>query len=59
MESLQQEPVSRICRYDLIIGDTLKLTENIHPDYKNLEKVAKAVKDSVIKINDKMKDFKK
>jgi hypothetical protein len=43
----------------LIIGDTLKLTENIHPDYKNLEKVAKAVKDSVIKINDKMKDFKK
>jgi len=38
------EPVSRICRYDLIIKETLKLTCNSHPDYNNLEKVAKAVK---------------
>ena len=53
------EPVSRICRYDLIFGEILKKTEKSHPDYENLEKAYNAMRVILTNINKKIDDYKK
>ena len=59
IQSFLITPVQRIPRYKLLLGDLLKHTPQLHPDYKELKEAFDVVSDTAIRVNQisKEKEF--
>jgi len=52
MESFQIMPVQRVPRYQLLLRELLKYTDETHPDYQSLQMALRMIKDIALTIND-------
>lgn len=52
LDALLIQPVQRIPRYNLLLADLLKNTDETHPDYRNLEKSIEEMKNIAQYINE-------
>ena len=57
LSSLLILPIQRIPRYELLLNEALKLTNENHPDYSNLVQAAKIIKAMAVSINLDVKQY--